>query len=87
MRSLASLAIVAGVVALILLYPYGVIAALYLVPFLLTKLMLENFYVLKARSLGKSVYEVKAEENSDDYLEEKTQVHSVKRKGGNHEEN
>ena len=74
LRSIVSLLLVAGVVALILFYPYAVVATFYLVPFAVTKLMTENFYVLKARVLGTNVYEVKKKENEDDYLDERGRV-------------
>jgi len=66
-RSIASLLVVAGVLALIIMWPYGVVATFYLAPMLLTKLMLENFYVLKARALGTNVYTLKNQE-TDEYL-------------------
>ena len=68
LRSILSLLLIAGVLALVLYYPYAVIATFYLLPFLLTRLMLENFYVLKARVLGSNVYQVKKAEQEDDYL-------------------
>jgi len=86
-RSLISLAVVGGVVALIVLFPYAVPGTLYLVPFAVTKMMTENFYVLKAKSLGTSVYEVKKEESADDYLDETGRVKRTNQKGGNNEEN
>ncbi len=66
-RSIASLLVVAGVLALVIMWPYGVVATFYLAPMLLTKLMLENFYVLKARALGTNVYTLKNQE-TDEYL-------------------
>ena len=48
---------------------------LYFAPFLLTKMMTENFYVLKARALGTNVYTVKKAELEDDYVQ---QVRPVK---------
>ena len=66
-RSVAALLIVAGVVALILLYPYALPATLYLVPLLVTKLMMENFYTLKARVLHTNVYNIKKQNETDGY--------------------
>ena len=86
LRSLASLAAVAGVIALILFYPYAVIASFYLLPMIVTKLMLENLYVLKARMLGTNVYTIKAAEQDDDYYTQKAPVQVKDPKGGNHDE-
>ena len=69
LRSLVCLALVAGVIALILFYPYLVPATFYIVPFLITVLMHENFYVLKAKALNTSVDEIKKKEHEDDYLD------------------
>ena len=88
-RSILALATVAGVVALILLYPYAIIATLYLVPFFLTRLMLENLYVLKARMLGTNVYSVKKaeQEEEEDYYRQTAPVQvNDPRKGDNHDE-
>ena len=85
-RSILALAVVAGVIALILLYPYATPAALYLTPFLLTKLMIENLYVLKARMLGTNVYTIKKAEEDEDYYLQKPPVQVNKPKGGNHDE-
>lgn len=74
LRSLVCLAVVAGVIALILFYPYAVVAAFYLVPLVVTKFMTENFYVLKARVLGTNVYQLKKQESDDDYLDERGRV-------------
>ena len=86
LRSLASLAAVAGVIALILFYPYAVIASFYLLPMIVTKLMLENLYVLKARMLGTNVYTIKHAEQDDDYYTQKAPVQVKDPKGGNHDE-
>ena len=83
LRTIIALAIVAGVIAAILLYPYIVIATLYFVPLFITKLMIENFYVLKARVLGMNVYQLKQKELSDDYLDENGRVNHIESKGGN----
>lgn len=84
-RSLFSLAIIGGVIALVLLYPYVVVATLYFAPFAITKLMLENFYVLKARVLKTNVYEVKRREQEDNYIDEKGQVRRTEENGGPNE--
>ena len=87
LRSLACLAAVAGVIALILFYPYTVIASFYLLPMIVTKFMLENLYVLKARMLGTNVYTIKAAEQDDDYYyTQKAPVQVKDPKGGNHDE-
>ena len=83
LRTIIALAIVAGVIAAILLYPYIVIATLYFVPLFITKLMIENFYVLKARVLGMNVYQLKQKELSDDYLDENGRVNHIESEGGN----
>jgi hypothetical protein len=81
-RSIASVAVIGGILALVLLYPYVIPATLYLAPLLTSKLMLENFYVLKARALGTSVYAVKQEEQNDDYLDERGMVKHAEEQGG-----
>ncbi len=73
-RSLLAVLIIAGVVALILYYPYVVPLTLYAAPFAIAKLMTENFYNLKAKALNTSVFELKKKENEDDYLDEKGAV-------------
>lgn len=70
-RSLVSVILIGGVVALILYYPYAVIVTLYAVPLLISRLMTENFYHLKAKALNTSVFELKKKQNDDDYLDEK----------------
>lgn len=69
-RSLVSIILIAGIVVLILYYPYAVVLTLYAVPMLIAKLMTENFYHLKAKALNTSVFELKKKENTDDYLDE-----------------
>ena len=81
-RSIASVAVIGGILALVLLYPYAIPATLYLAPLLTSKLMLENFDVLKARVLGTSVYAVKQEELNDDYLDERGMVKHAEEQGG-----
>lgn len=73
-RSLVSLLCVAGIVALILYYPYVLPALLYPVPYLLTRLMKENFYKLKAKALNTSVFELKKKQTEDDYLDENGEI-------------
>ena len=70
-RSIVSIALIAGVVAMILYYPYVVVLTLYAVPMLISRLMTENFYHLKAKALNTSVFELKKKQNEDDYLDEK----------------
>lgn len=69
-NGILSLICVAGVVALIIFFPYAVVLTFYAVPLIVTKLMKENFYRLKAKALGTSVYELKKREKADDYLDE-----------------
>ena len=73
-RSLLALAMVAGIVVMIVRYPYPLILTLYLAPLLNSMLMKENFLHLKAKALGTTVYELKKKVNEDDYLDEKGQV-------------
>lgn len=73
-RGIAALGIVAGVFAMLLLYPYPLILGLYLVPFVNVRLMKENFLRLKAKVLGTTVYELKKKVDEDDYLDERGQV-------------
>ena len=70
LRSICAVACIAGVVALILWFPYAVVLTLYAVPYINCKLMGENFYKLKAKALGTTVEKLKAEEHADDYLDE-----------------
>lgn len=73
-RSIISVACVAGIIALIIFYPYVVPLTLYAVPFLIAKLMNENFFALKAKALNKSVYELKRQQTEDDYLDENGEI-------------
>ena len=73
-RSAVSVLLIAGIVALILYYPYAVILTLYAVPMIISRLMTENFYHLKAKALNTSVFELKKKNNEDDYLDEKGAV-------------
>lgn len=70
-RSAISVALIGGVVAMILYYPYAVALTLYAVPFVISNLMAENFLKLKAKALNTSVFELKKKQNEDDYLDEK----------------
>lgn len=69
-RSLISIALIAGIAALILFFPYAVPFTLYAVPLAISKLMSENFIKLKAKALGTSVFELKKQQTEDDYLDE-----------------
>ena len=80
-RSLASIAIIAGIVAMIIYYPYPIVLTLYVAPLINTKLMQENFYHLKAKALGTSVYELKKKQKEDDYLDEKGQIKPLDENG------
>ncbi|MCH5151533.1 MAG: hypothetical protein J1F65_02605 [Clostridiales bacterium] len=73
-RSILSIGIVAGIVAMIIYYPYPIVLTLYAVPLINAKLMKENFYHLKAKALGTTVYELKKKLKEDDYLDEKGQI-------------
>ncbi len=70
-RSIVSVLLIGGIVAAILYYPYVVLLTLYAVPLVISKLMTENFYHLKAKALNTSVFELKKKQNDDDYLDEK----------------
>ena len=73
-RSLVAILLIGGIVALILFYPYAVVVTLYAVPMIISSLMRENFYHLKAKALNTSVFELKKKEKDDDYLDEKGAV-------------
>ena len=73
-RSIIAVVLLGGVVALVLFYPYALVFTLYAVPFVITRLMKENFYHLKAKQLNTSVYELKKVQKDDDYLDEKGAV-------------
>lgn len=68
-RGLASLAVVLGIFFMVLNAPYYVILTLYFAPLVISKWMKENFYHLKAKAMNTSVYELKKQENVDNYLE------------------
>ncbi|MDE7453823.1 MAG: hypothetical protein K2N22_05380 [Clostridia bacterium] len=88
-RSLLSLACVGGIIALVMLYPYPVPLTLYAAPYLISVLMTENFYRLKAKSLGVSVYELKKQLKEDDYLDENGKINRSEKENPeeNNEEN
>ena len=70
-RSIIAVLLIAGIVALILYYPYAIVLTLYVVPMIISRLMTENFYHLKAKALNTSVFELKKKQKEDDYLDEK----------------
>ena len=74
LRSLIAVACVAGVVALIIFYPYFVPLTLYAVPLITSMLMKENFLKLKAKALNTSVFELKKKQTADDYVDENGQI-------------
>lgn len=74
LRSLIAIACVAGVVALIIFYPYFVPLTLYAVPLITSMLMKENFLKLKAKALNTSVFELKKKQTADDYIDENGQI-------------
>ena len=84
-RSLVSLAIIAGIVAMIIYYPYPIVLTLYAAPLINANLMKENFYHLKAKALGTSVYELKKKQKEDDYLDEKGQIKPIDDNGEKNE--
>ncbi len=85
-RSLIAIACVAGVVALIIFYPYVVPLTLYAVPFLISKLMAENFIKLKAKALNTSVFELKKQQTQDDYIDEYGEINGAEALEKNDEE-
>lgn len=84
-RSLVSIGIIAGIVGLIIYYPYPIVLTLYAAPMFNAKLMKENFYHLKAKALGTSVYELKKKQKEDDYLDEKGQIKPLDENGEENE--
>ncbi len=85
-RSLIAIACVAGVVALIIFYPYVVPLTLYPVPLLISKLMAENFIKLKAKALNTSVFELKKQQTQDDYIDEYGEINRAEALEKNDEE-
>ena len=85
LRSLAALLLVAGFLALVLFYPYVIVATLYLIPILVTKLMTENLYTLKARMMQTNVYQLKKEETSDDFFDDRGRINRQEENGGKNE--
>ncbi|MCH5154628.1 MAG: hypothetical protein J1F71_05395 [Clostridiales bacterium] len=79
-RSVLALGVIGGVVALIMFYPYVLPLTLYAVPYALSKLLTENFYVLKAKALKTSVYELKHNIGKDDYINENGEVNHDEKK-------
>lgn len=80
-RTIVGLACIAGVVVLILYYPYVVPLTLYPIPMIIAKLMTENFYKLKAKVLKTSVYELKRKEREqDDFLDENGEINRSEEK-------
>ena len=65
-----ALVIVAGIVLLVIYFPYVIPLTFYFVTLLSSKLMLENFYRLKAKALGVTVEDLKKEFDEDEYLSE-----------------
>lgn len=81
-RSLIALAVMAGLVLSIIYFPYITIPLLYVVPWVVTILLKENFLKLKARALKTNVCELKIKEGKDDYLDEYGQInHQDENKG------
>ena len=85
-RSAVAVLLIAGIVALVIYYPYAVILTLYAVPMIISRLMTENFYQLKAKALGTSVFELKKKNNDDDYLDEKGAVKRDKMENENEDD-
>lgn len=86
LRSLIAVACTAGVVALILFYPYVVPLTLYALPLLISKLMAENFLKLKAKALKTSVFELKKKQSEDDYINEYGEINRAETLEKNDEE-
>lgn len=86
LRSLIAVACTAGVVALILFYPYVVPLTLYALPLLISKLMAENFLKLKAKALKTSVFELKKKQSEDDYIDEYGEINRAEALEKNDEE-
>lgn len=86
LRSIFSIACVAGIVALIIFYPYAVPLTLYAVPLLVSKFMAENFIRLKAKALNTSVFELKKQQTEDDYLDENGEINRTEILENNDEE-
>ena len=74
LRSLICIVCVAGAFALFIFYPFAVILALYAVAFLTSRLMNENILKLKAKALKVSVYDLKKQSASDDYIDESGKI-------------
>lgn len=70
LRSLVALAIVVGVGASVIYFPYIVILLLYIAPLAITIIMRDNFLILKAKALKTSVYEIKKQEKDENDLQE-----------------
>lgn len=87
LRSIISALCVAGIVALILFYPYVVPLTLYAVPLAISKLMAENFIKLKAKALKTSVFELKRKQTEDDYINDNGEINREEILGSNNEEN
>lgn len=73
-RSLVCVAVVAGVFALFIFYPFAVILTLYVSTYLISRFMNENIIKLKAKALKVSVYELKKKPENDGYLDENGEI-------------
>lgn len=67
-NTILALVLVAMIVVLILYFPYVIPLTFYFVILFSQKLMLENFYRLKAKALGVRVEDLKKESDEDEYL-------------------
>lgn len=73
-RSLVCVAVVAGVFALFIFYPFAVILTLYVSTYLISRFMNENIIKLKAKALKVSVYQLKKKPENDGYLDENGEI-------------
>lgn len=77
-KSLISLAIVMGSLLSIVYAPYITIPLLYFSPLLITRLIKENYLVLKAKAMKSNPYELRKKEEMDDYLDENGKINHDK---------
>ena len=70
LNSVINLVLICVFILLIVYFPYILILVLYLILFLNQKLMIENFYILKAKVLNINVEELKKSYDDEQYLEE-----------------
>lgn len=69
-NSFIAILLIVGIVLLILYFPYIIVFLFYAIPLVSQKLMLSNFYILKAKALGIPVEDLKNKNDEDELITE-----------------